>query len=59
MIYRKCMGLVLNLVVSIVQEDQPRSIQKYIKIKVQSCSVTPEGLMYVRQWLYSLTIRCH
>lgn len=40
------MGLVLNLITSIVQENQPISIQKCIKMKVQNCFVTSEGLIY-------------
>lgn len=39
------MGLVLNLGTSVVQENQPMSIQKCIKIKVQDCFVTSEGLI--------------
>lgn len=40
------MGLVLNLVTSVVQENQPISIQKCIKMKVQNCFVASEGLTH-------------
>lgn len=40
------MGLVLNMGTSVVQGNQPISMQKCIKIKVQHCFVTSEGLIY-------------
>lgn len=40
------MGLVLNLGTSVVQENHPINMQKCIKIKVQHCFVTSEGLIY-------------
>lgn len=40
------MGVVLNLATSVVQESQPINRQKCIKIKIQHCIVTSQGLVY-------------